>query len=92
MPRPIGRLLAREWGLKVSHALFDKDGMWYHQLKRFPGALLDPDGYVVFETRESFEGCRKLDIKKDIHVDGHLSEIPGYVRVPADQAYRGQYG
>src|ERR1700722_20631699 len=45
-----GRLLNQKWGIGARHALYHKDGHWYNNLERFPGALCDPRGYVKFET------------------------------------------
>jgi hypothetical protein len=55
-----GREFARRWGLKVQQALYRKTGDWFHQLTKFPGALLDANGYVIFETEESFNTCPQL--------------------------------
>src|SRR5687768_16085757 len=46
--RLTGDLLARRWKVSVRHALYHRDGTWYNNLRRFPGALFDPHGYVVF--------------------------------------------
>lgn len=74
--------LARLWKLNVRHALYRKTGDWYHQLERFPGALLDAEGYVIFETREAFHACSRLRIKQDVSVlEGGIKLIPGYTRV-----------
>ena len=73
-----GRALARSWGLDVQHALFRKTGDWYHQLERFPGALLDERGYVVFETEQAYRSCAQLRINQDVGVPGGISAIPGY--------------
>src|SRR5947208_706800 len=55
--------LATRWGLKVRHALYRKTGNWYHQLTGFPGALLDADGYVIFESEQEFRECPQLQVK-----------------------------
>jgi 5-methylcytosine-specific restriction enzyme A len=85
--RRIGEALNERWKVLARHSLYHREGTWYHQLTRFPGALCDPYGYVLFATREEFLGCPKLRIDKDVNVNGHLSEIPGYVRVPKAAAY-----
>jgi HNH endonuclease len=72
------RALAREWNLDVRHALYRKTGDWYHQLERFPGALLDEYGYVVFETEDAYRSCPELKINQDVGVPGGISKIPGY--------------
>jgi len=39
----------------VRTSLYRKTGDWYHYLTKFPGALLDSDGYVIFETEAAFK-------------------------------------
>jgi len=73
-----GRSLAKLWKLDVRHSLYRRTGDWYHQLKRFPGALLDENGYVIFETKEAYRSCPALRIKQDVAVPGGISTVPGY--------------
>jgi 5-methylcytosine-specific restriction protein A len=75
--------LAKCWGLRVQHALYRKTGNWYHQLTKFPGALLDADGYVIFESEESFKACPQLRIGKDLRNGGWVSASPGIKAIPA---------
>jgi hypothetical protein len=53
--RVTGRVLARSWRVNVRHALYHKGGTWYNKLERFPGALFDPGGYIIFRTRDEYE-------------------------------------
>ncbi|MFA7267826.1 MAG: HNH endonuclease [Sterolibacterium sp.] len=75
---------AKRWNLNVNHALYRKTGDWYHQLKRFPGALLDSDGYVVFETEDAYRSCPELRIRQDVGVPEGISKILGYTRVTGE--------
>jgi hypothetical protein len=82
--------LAKRWGLAVQHSLYSKTGDFYHHLKQFPGALLDPDGYVVFESDVEFKKCPQLQIRGDanrhggwVDVPQGIKAIPGYVVYPA---------
>lgn len=68
------------WNVGAQHALYRRSGDWYHQLERFPGALFDAEGYVLFRTKEEFESCRYLQINEHVHVAGGISQIPSYVR------------
>lgn len=77
----IGAKLNQEWGVGVLHALYHKDGRWYHTLEAFPGALFDPNGYIVFATREEYESCPQLHIGDHVNVRSEISSIPGYVRI-----------
>ena len=81
MPGPIGRKLNEEWGVGAKHALFRRDGRWYHHLDRVPGALFDELGFVVFENELEYRQCPQLRHGKELHVDGGIKSIPGYTRV-----------
>src|SRR4051794_21755126 len=72
--RRTGRGLATSWNLPVSHSLFRETGDWYHQLKRFPGALLDANGFVIFRTEAAFKGCPGLRFRKG------TTEVPDGIR------------
>ena len=83
-----GRELAKRWGLRVQQALYRRTGDWYHLLTHFPGALLDADGYVVFESEEKFKACPQLRTGKDpkrhggwVSATDGIKVIPGYVNV-----------
>lgn len=81
MSRVTGALLNDQWHVGALHALYHHGGCWYQVLKRFPGALFDPRGYVLFESRAHFESCSFLTIRKKTHVRGSIADIPEYVRV-----------
>jgi hypothetical protein len=75
-----GQRLNKEWGIGAKHALYSWDGTWYERLKRFPGALLDAKGYVLFQTEEDFLSCPILNIKRKVTVASPgISQLPQYV-------------
>lgn len=76
-----GKHLNELWGVGAMHALYREDGMWYHQLLEFPGALFDANGYVLFETEKAYLESPYLQIQQDVHVPGGISAMPDYVRV-----------
>jgi 5-methylcytosine-specific restriction protein A len=78
---PTGEQLNREWEVNASHALYREDGKLYHLLDRFPGALFDAHGYILFKTREEYVHCTYLSIGDEINIRDGISAIPGYVRV-----------
>ena len=80
--RVTGIALARRWNVNVRHALYHKDGTWYNNLERFPGALFDPTGYIIFKTRAAYERSPFLNRGRELNVPRGISSIPGYVRVP----------
>jgi 5-methylcytosine-specific restriction protein A len=82
MPKNLtGKYLNQLWEVGASHALYREDGKWYHQLRQFPGALFDANGFIVFWTEAEYLGCEYLQIKQDLHIPLGISAIPGYVRL-----------
>lgn len=80
--RTDGSYLNELWGVNAAHALYIHDGHWYHQLRRFPGALFDRSGYILFATEKEYRSCPQLSIGKQISIrKPGISAIPGYVRV-----------
>lgn len=84
MPRVTGRILNERWGIGARHALYSKRGNWYHLLERFPGALCDATGYILFESQEDITNYPEISIssgdKNWIGVRGGISAMKGYVR------------
>ena len=77
----------RKWGIGAKQARYHKDGHFYGLLERFPAALCDPQGYVLFQTKEEY---RRLDPdylglgEKKCNVRDRaagISGIPGYIKV-----------
>ncbi len=51
------------------------------RLERFPSALFDQNGYVLFQTEEDFLKCPHLAIKQKVHMRKRgdtIKNIPGY--------------
>jgi len=81
MANPIGQSLNDLWQVGAKHAHYREDGNWYHQLKAFPGALFDANGYVLFETEHDYLSSTYLQIQQDMHVPNGISSLPTYVRL-----------
>lgn len=79
----IGRRLNKLWGVNAKHALYREDGRWFHHLKRFPGALFDASGYILFASESEYRKCPHLSLGQDVNVPDPrgISSIPGYIRV-----------
>jgi hypothetical protein len=77
--RVTGKVLSERYKVAAKHALYREDGKWFHKLKRFPGALFDANGYVIFNTEEEFDKCSYLQIAHDVHAPRGISSIPSYV-------------
>ena len=45
-----GKNVKRQWGIPGVQVRYHKDGTWFMPLERFPGALCDPDGYIIFQN------------------------------------------
>ncbi|MFW6145587.1 MAG: HNH endonuclease [bacterium] len=76
----IGKRLNREWKINAEHALYRKTGKEYDNLKRFPGALLDENGFVLFATKQEYEQCPYLHIEKKVYVPNGINKMPNYQR------------
>ena len=79
--RITGKLLNDRWNVGAKHALYHKDGEWYHKLRRFPGALFDSHGYVLFATKEEYQKSPFLSIGEELHVNPNIAAMPGYRQV-----------
>lgn len=90
MPEKTGKKLNEEWTVNASHALYDKNGRWYHCLKYFPAAFFDDCGYIWFQTEQNYRECSYLDINDEtniVHVKGTISDIPEYVNMKYETGY-----
>ena len=83
------KFLNEKLGVEAHHALYDKAGKLYEHLVRFPGALFDNEGYVLFETQEAYEACsffahvtKAGSPTEKVNVTGPgISQIPGYIKL-----------
>ena len=74
--------LNETWGVGAAQVRYSDDGHWYATLTRFPAALFDARGYVLFPTEEEYRTSPHMSIGKQISVPKPgISAIPGYVRV-----------
>lgn len=64
--------------LEVNHALYRKDGGWYHNLQKFPGVLFDENGYVIFKDEKDYVNNPGLRIRQDLNVPGGIENLPNY--------------
>lgn len=87
MPRKIGQELNEKWGVGAKHALYRKNGTWYHLLERFPGALFDAHGYVIFRSAAEIRKCPGIALGARanwLNVPRGIATLPGYVRVTSE--------
>jgi 5-methylcytosine-specific restriction protein A len=77
-----GRTLNKLYKIGAVHALYRENGYWFHALKKFPGALFDSKGYVLFKSENEYLNCSYIKHGPDpntIHVIPNLSSLPSYV-------------
>jgi hypothetical protein len=76
-----GKYLSKLWNVNVKHALYHEEGTFYENLRAFPGALFDYNGYKVFQTENDYNQSPYLVIGQKLNVHGGISSIPGYIHV-----------
>jgi 5-methylcytosine-specific restriction protein A len=76
-----GKVLNDLWEVHARHALYHKDGTWYETLIRFPGALFDDNGYILFRSEKEYKECPYLSFGLKVNVHNGISSIPGYKRM-----------
>ena len=75
-----GKQLNKQWGVNAMHALYHREGLWYNNLQRFPGALFDPKGFVLFSTEQEYKNSPHLRVTQETNVPKGISSMPNYVR------------
>jgi len=84
--RDLAARLNKEWKIAAVQARFRETGNFYATLKKFPAALLDRYGYVLFASKEEYLTSPYLThYTKLIRVAKGISKMPAYV--PAGDAY-----
>jgi hypothetical protein len=87
MNKVTGNALNIEWGVNAQHALYRNTGKFYMPLERFPGAMFDNNGYLVFVTEMEYKNSPHLKFYETragrrVAVPKGLKNIPGYVLKP----------
>jgi len=87
MAKKTAKDIARKNGLDVEHALYRKSGDWYHTLRAFPGALLDDNGYIRFNTEADYnefikrEGIHEKKATNTLIIKkARISQFSNYIR------------
>jgi hypothetical protein len=76
-----GENLKKMWNIRAIQVRYHKDGIFYMPVDKFPAAFCDPNGYVLFKTKDEYEKSAFLVIGDRVNVRGGIWRIPGYVRV-----------
>jgi 5-methylcytosine-specific restriction protein A len=77
--------LKEKWGVEAVQVRYRETGNWYATLKRFPAALFDRHGYILFPTEEAYQTSPYIHIGKEIGVPKGISAIPGYRPFPISE-------
>lgn len=76
-----GKRLNEKWSIGAVHALYHRDGTWFNLLERFPGALCDPNGYVLFSSKFEYEHSPYIKVGQQTNVPGGIQSLSNYVRM-----------
>ncbi len=86
IPTNYGDNLQRKWNIPARETHFHKKGDFFMPITKWPGALADPNGYIVFQTEEQFKACPGVKYRGEgtpnvrIGVHGGISTLRNYVR------------
>jgi hypothetical protein len=80
--------IIRILNLPYEHGLYKSDGGWFHHLTKFPGALFDANGYVLFNNKEEYLNNSRLQHGQDLNIKGGISSLNGYVKYTDQQRAR----
>ena len=79
MSRTNTAVFVARWNIKCSSARFSEWGNWYAAVNRFPAALIDTNGYIVFESLEKLNSTQGVKFTKQINVPAGISSLSGYI-------------
>lgn len=76
------KILRDLWGVNIVDGKYSEWGNYFNNLERFPAALFDENGYVIFHTEDEYINCPYLEITKKTNCrEPGISKIPGYKRM-----------
>jgi 5-methylcytosine-specific restriction enzyme A len=70
------------------HALYSKDGTWYHHLNDFPGVLFDINGFLIFKSQPDYLNSPYLHHGQHLNIYDGISAIPGYQKFTDEEKKR----
>lgn len=86
-----GKRLKALWKIEAQQARYHFDGKFFMMLDCFPGALCDPNGFVVFDSKQDLfaaEGVKAYDGCQRIFVADRIPSLAGYTKAPASLAVK----
>lgn len=75
-----GENLKKLWKIPAQQVRYHKDGTFFMPFDRFPAALCDPYGYVLFNTQKEYENNKHIEIGSRVNVRCGISKLPGYTK------------
>ncbi len=76
-----GENLKKLWKIPAAQVRYHKDGTFFMPVDKFPAALCDPNGYVLFKTKAEYEKSSFLDIGTRVNVRNGIGKIPNYLKM-----------
>jgi 5-methylcytosine-specific restriction protein A len=83
----IAKRINTAFNLGAEHIYFFHKGDWYHNLRRFPGILVDRNGYVRFEREQDYLNSPFLQHGTRLHIRNGISSIPDYIKFTEEQKF-----
>ncbi len=83
----IAKRIKTAFNLEVEHIYYFHEGNWYHNLRRFPGILVDKNGYVRFETQQDYLNSPYLQHGTRLHIRNGIMSIPNYIEFSEEQKF-----
>jgi 5-methylcytosine-specific restriction protein A len=75
------------FNLGAEHIYYFHQGNWYHNLRRFPGILVDRNGYVRFDTEQDYLNSPHLQHGTRLHIRNGISTIPNYIEFTEEEKF-----
>lgn len=76
-----GENLKKVWKIPAQQVRYHKDGTFFMPVDKFPAALCDPDGYILFNTQREYETSQYVEIGNRVNVRHGIKRVPGYIQV-----------
>lgn len=83
----IAKKINTNFNLEANHIFYFHQGTWYHNLKKFPGILVDRNGYVRFETEDDYINDSFLQHGTRLHIRDGISSMPNYIEFTEIQKF-----
>lgn len=86
MPRNFGERRQQEWNIPAIQTRYHYKGEFYIALTKFPGALADFNGYVVFKNKAELRNSKGIETRLQgltnlcIEVPKGISRLCDYVK------------